>query len=111
MILNRSVVVQSKVTTQDSEGLAINTYSTFKSNVKMGIMPNSLTDVQLKVFGAVDISANCKLAFIKVDSTIKELMRVVDGTDVYEIIAMNPYGFKTQHTELLLNPIQGVRND
>ena len=110
MILNRSVVIQSKVTTQDSEGLAINTYSTLKT-IRMCIQPNRLTDVQLKIFGAVDISSNCKLAFIKIDSTIKELMRVVDGTDVYEIIAMNPFGFKTQHTELLLNPIQGVRND
>jgi len=110
MILNRSVVIQSKVTTQDSEGLAINTYSIFKT-IKMCVQPNRLSEVQLKVFGASDIDANCKLAFIKTDSTIKELMRVIDGTDVYEIIAKNPYGFRTQHDELLLNPIQGVRND
>ena len=104
MILRHRVTVQSRTETIGTEGERTYAYATFKSSYPCDIQPISATPEELRAWGIVDIAANSKAMFFPHDTTVLSLMRVVDGSDTYEIRNINRWSI---HDKALLVPVQG----
>lgn len=104
MILRNRATIQSRVATVGAEGERTYSFTTAKANYACDIQPLSASPEQLKAWGIVDTNANAKAMYFPHDLTIASLMRVVDGSDVYEIRNINRWPI---HDKAILVPIQG----
>lgn len=104
MILRHTVTIQQRTGTTGTEGERTYTFSTFKS-IQADVQPMSFNAAELAAWGLTDLSANSKKMFFYQDNTIIPTMRVVFGSDTYEIRNVNPWRI---HNVALLIPVQGV---
>lgn len=108
MIANQLVTILQSTISKTSEGLTVNTYSPLYVNYNANVQPMRLTQSTAKAWGLTDIQVNIKLMFCDYDPTLHEGMRVIsDDNCLYDIRGINHWNFSTNHSELLLVPVQG----
>jgi len=105
MMLRHIVTIQSRTATVGSEGEKTFTYANFKSGYRCDIQPVAMSPEEMRAWGVVDLSANSRAMFYPHDSNVTTLMRVVFGSDVYEIRNINSWSI---HDKALLVPVQGL---
>jgi len=104
MILRHTVIIQQRTGTTGTEGERTYTFSTFK-NISADVQPISLNAAELAMWGLTDLSANSKKMFFRKNDLIVPSMRVIFGSDAYEIRGINSWSI---HSVALLVPVQGL---
>lgn len=100
MLLDRYVILQSKTETIDSEGIVIETWTTL-STIRANKQEKSSKIIILDQPGYTDANIDF-VYFTKVNTSIVEGLRIVDGADTFIITKIKKY---INHYEVVVESV------
>jgi len=102
MILNKSVILQTRTVTQDDEGMDVEVWTANNTHINVDIQPNNSSHYEFTPHGKSDKMFEF-LIFATKTTLITKLsrQRIIDGSDIYDIERVKEW---PRHYELLCNP-------
>ena len=85
MILDSTVTLQTKTSSQDSEGMTVEVWTANNTAILANIQSNNKTQIYQKEYAFSDASYEF-IIFTEVNASITVGKRIVDGSDSYDIM-------------------------